>query len=276
MKKLAVLLFLLFSVAVYAQENSVIVTGFGETVDEAKRNAFVTAIEQSMGVMVSSDILIENGELIRDKIRSQSEGFIESYTVISTGRDKQLYVVTIRATVAEKKLRGVLEEITHVNDAQLAYDAVKCSYMTFDKKSIMCRSGDLAIGNMNFGIYMDSYALLRYYTSEELTEAQLYLTVTLRDLPGFNGAVASNGDKLEFKHGHMIGRTEELLPKTVTRDYIIVFGNNLDYLRKNINAGLEIKLRRTFGDVTEKEITVKVPAAYIEGFVNFIDDNFYK
>jgi hypothetical protein len=267
---ITIIILLLFFAEVSAQEDkSVIVTGMGVSMEDARKNAFITAVEQSLGVMVSSDVLIENGNLIKEKIRSNSTGYIENYSIISSGKDGDIFIVTIKATVSGKKVQTTLDEITHINDALLSYEAVKCQLGY--KNSIWCKGGDIAIGNMNFGIHSDSYALLRYYTGD-ITENQLYFHLTLREKGYFYEAKDQDGKNIELKYVDMQSDSNNSPGRTVTEDFILVLDSgNFTYLKKFIYTGLEVKV---IGSKTT--VTIKIPGAYIEGFKNYIEENIAK
>ncbi len=266
MKKLFTVLFVFAACAAFSQDDSIIVTGFGNSPEEAKKSAFITAIEQTVGVMVSSEVLLENGELIKDKLHSNSQGFIESYNIISSGKDGNTFVVTIKAKVAKNKIQTRLDEITHLNDARLSYEAVRCNPAY--KNAMWCKGGDISLFNMNYGIHADSYALLRQYRGD-ITETQLYFRMTLREKAYFYEAADSNGNKLELKYVDMGSAGENAPGRTVTEDFIIVLDSRTpQYLKKFINNGLEIKVTGS-----NKVAAIKIPGAYIEGFVKYIEEN---
>lgn len=112
MKKALLIVFCLMAFVAFAQTSAIVVTGTGATEEEAKNNAFVTAIEQAIGVMVSAELLIENGELIQDRIKTRSDGFIESYSVLSAGKDDKAHYMTVRAVVSQEALSQELSIIT--------------------------------------------------------------------------------------------------------------------------------------------------------------------
>ena len=112
MRKL-ILLLLLFSITVFAQQNPpvrLIVSGQGETISQAKQNALRGAIEQAFGAFISSNTEILNDELVKDEIISVSNGNIENYNVLS---EMQLpsggYAITLEATVSVSKLTSFVE-----------------------------------------------------------------------------------------------------------------------------------------------------------------------
>src|ERR1700722_18298432 len=55
------------------------VIGEGTSVDEATKDAFRKAVGKVLGEVVDTVTLVENGELIRDKVLLYSKGFISKY-----------------------------------------------------------------------------------------------------------------------------------------------------------------------------------------------------
>jgi hypothetical protein len=111
MRKLAVFIFLLLAVRVFAQ-TEVEVIGIGSTFEKAKINAFTIAVEQAIGVLISSELIIKNGELIEENITAKSQGFVEKYTILSTSYKGGNVEVAVKAVVSQAKLAKELEIIT--------------------------------------------------------------------------------------------------------------------------------------------------------------------
>jgi hypothetical protein len=80
----AFLILLSFAFAEEEKSTAVIVSGYGLTEEDALKNAFAAAVEQAVGTLVSSTLLVENSELVNEKILSLSNGFIETYKKLST------------------------------------------------------------------------------------------------------------------------------------------------------------------------------------------------
>lgn len=77
-------------------------TGTGASRDAALTDARRNAIEQAIGVVVSSRTISENYQLVQDNIISRANGFVTSYKVIREGTGASgLYEVTIEASVTE-------------------------------------------------------------------------------------------------------------------------------------------------------------------------------
>jgi len=79
--------------------------------DRAIADAQRRAVEQAVGVMISNETLVENFEVISDKIISQSKGYIQSYEVLSEEREADQYRVMIEAKVSTAEIENDLEAI---------------------------------------------------------------------------------------------------------------------------------------------------------------------
>lgn len=68
---------------------------------QALVNAFRSAVEQGVGVLIESSTLVQNAMLISDNIYSKSQGYVKTYDIVSEGKadNRDAYVVTLRATV---------------------------------------------------------------------------------------------------------------------------------------------------------------------------------
>ena len=73
--------------------------------DQAIRDGQRIAVEQAVGTMVASETLVQNYEVLRDQIYSQTQGYIKNFTIIEEKEEGSLYRVTLKAQVA----RGSLE-----------------------------------------------------------------------------------------------------------------------------------------------------------------------
>mgnify|MGYP006286436601 CR=1 FL=1 len=98
----------------------VVATGIGSIVggdeaharDDAIDDALRTALEQVMGMLLESETLVDNYQLLEDNIYSRTKGYVQTYKVIREGkRDSQLYEVTVEAVVKQGKLNQDLDGI---------------------------------------------------------------------------------------------------------------------------------------------------------------------
>jgi len=76
--------------------------------DNAIQDALRKAVEQAVGTMVSSETLVENFQVVRDNIYNKSQGYVKEYKVVKESPGKDLYAVTISATVSTENLKNDL------------------------------------------------------------------------------------------------------------------------------------------------------------------------
>jgi hypothetical protein len=79
--------------------------------DKAIEDALRNAVEQATGSLIENETLVENYQVLSDKIYSQSKGYVQSYEVLSEGTEQGLYRVTIQATVASGELKNDLQAL---------------------------------------------------------------------------------------------------------------------------------------------------------------------
>ena len=119
------LIYLLGSVS-FGQETTeadvkeVVASGMGSIIggdvaharDDAIEDALRKSIEQTLGLILESETLVENYQLIEDNIFSKTKGYVQKYDVIKEGkRDEMLFEVTVKATVKLTDLKNDLEGI---------------------------------------------------------------------------------------------------------------------------------------------------------------------
>lgn len=86
------------------------VVGQGQEKEEAKINAFRSAIEQAFGVYISSNTQIVNDKLIKDEIISITNGNIQSFKIVSEGiNENNRYSLVMIAAVSVDKLISFCE-----------------------------------------------------------------------------------------------------------------------------------------------------------------------
>jgi hypothetical protein len=93
---------LLYLVATTA--SAIQVTGEGSTFEEAKQNAFKTAIEFEAGAVVVSERESNNYKLVRNEILVYSSGYITDFKIINTIRQGNHVKVLVDVQVASNKL----------------------------------------------------------------------------------------------------------------------------------------------------------------------------
>lgn len=102
---LAALLLPLSASAQDAETVTVLATGYGVDPDAAKKAAGRAAIEQVVGQLVDAETLVENDELVKDRILTHSAAFLEDVeTVGEPAESDGLWTVKVRAMVRKTQL----------------------------------------------------------------------------------------------------------------------------------------------------------------------------
>lgn len=95
---------ILFPLAAMAADTQLVTaTGYGMSVDEAKRAGVRAAVESVVGTMVDAETLIENDQLVQDKILSYSAGMVEDVKIIGVPKKNSAGLVRVRVQVKVKK-----------------------------------------------------------------------------------------------------------------------------------------------------------------------------
>lgn len=71
----------------------------GRVRDEAIRDALRRAVEIGVGTVVQAESLMQNYEVLRDKVWTKTKGYVVSYKIIKESRDNDFYRVTVKAMV---------------------------------------------------------------------------------------------------------------------------------------------------------------------------------
>ena len=102
--------------------NTVEVEGYATIMDGRKdqarenalNNAFRRAVEQAVGVMVDSDSLVVNAQILNDRIYSKSTGYIKKYNILNERVDGDSYRINIKALVSKVKIEKDIDEIGQI------------------------------------------------------------------------------------------------------------------------------------------------------------------
>jgi len=115
MKRFAIIvLSLLMILSATAFAKNVTVTGTGTTPSEAENDALRAAVENTVGILVDSETLVQNSMLINDQIYTQSRGFVNEYSVVSREQIANGWRVTINATVDDQPNSKLMNELTRL------------------------------------------------------------------------------------------------------------------------------------------------------------------
>jgi len=124
MKSLILCFLLTVSSLLYAQQaeesKQVIANGMGAILagdevkarDDALASALRNAVEQVVGTMIESDVLVENYQTVEDKIYTKTSGYVQKYDIVSSNKQSDnVFEITVRATVKMSDLRNDLQAI---------------------------------------------------------------------------------------------------------------------------------------------------------------------
>ncbi|MDL1974181.1 MAG: DUF6175 family protein [Deltaproteobacteria bacterium] len=79
--------------------------------DVAIRDGLRKAVENAVGVILSSESIVENFQLLSDRIYTESRGFVQGYKVLAESRSENCYNIVIQATVSAGTLRDELQAL---------------------------------------------------------------------------------------------------------------------------------------------------------------------
>ena len=92
----------------------VTVTGMGVTSSEAENDALRIAVENTVGVLVDSQTLVEKNVVLRDRIYTNSRGYIRNYEVKEKQQIAGHWRVTIEADVDDTPNSKLMTELTRL------------------------------------------------------------------------------------------------------------------------------------------------------------------
>jgi len=79
--------------------------------DAAIEDALRKSVEEAVGTLVDSQTLVENFQLVSDRIYSQAHGYIKGYRIVKEQRNDQLMRVRVEASVATGPLQDDLSAL---------------------------------------------------------------------------------------------------------------------------------------------------------------------
>ena len=76
--------------------------------DEAIWDAQRRAVEKGVGVLLSSETIVSNSQMLADNLYTKADGFVDKYDILSENKDEYLYYITIKAVVKKSDLTSQL------------------------------------------------------------------------------------------------------------------------------------------------------------------------
>ena len=136
---------------VVAAEKYIRVIGEGITIEQAKENAFRTAVQQRAGAIVLSERQATSGTLSKDNISLFSAGYVDDFKIIDVNQTGSSIRITLDVLVSESKL---LNQVLNTGKTSKTIDGDKAgaALNTFLEKK---QKGDKMI-DMVLGTYPQS------------------------------------------------------------------------------------------------------------------------
>lgn len=88
----------------------IVATGVGVDALSAEKQALTAAVQQAVGVQIDAKTVVNNEQVIEQRILSLSQGFVKTYSPVRpvSKRSDGLFQATIRASVDTARLKGAL------------------------------------------------------------------------------------------------------------------------------------------------------------------------
>ena len=79
--------------------------------DAAISDALRKAVEQSVGLLVSSETMVADYQVLNDNVYTKTQGYVRSYNIVREGQMQDTYQVTVNATVAMGTIKNDLDAL---------------------------------------------------------------------------------------------------------------------------------------------------------------------
>ncbi|MBI2571659.1 MAG: flagellar assembly protein T N-terminal domain-containing protein [Candidatus Schekmanbacteria bacterium] len=203
--------------------------GLGKARDDAIADAMRKAVESAVGSLVASQTMIENYQLLSDKIYTQSSGYVTSHEVVEEHQSGNLYWVTIRAEVSSDKVEG-----------DLAHIGVLSAQKELPRVAVLI--GEQSIGFYGWDVYWTDIATTESTVMEALQEkgfqiidtAELKRTVDRPIAEAAYGGDLSAERRLAASLGPRFGADLVIVGKAVAKDAGSILGSQLRSVQANV------------------------------------------
>ncbi len=79
--------------------------------DQAINDALRKAVEQAVGILVSSETMVQNFQTLNDRIYTQTQGYVQNYRILAEKPEANVHQVSIEAAVAIGNLEKDLQAL---------------------------------------------------------------------------------------------------------------------------------------------------------------------
>ncbi len=115
---------------------SLVVTGHGQTLLEAKQNAIRSAIEQAYGAFITSKLEIFNDKIVSDEMSSISSGNIKSFEIITESQQlDSTYAVILKVIVSVDKLTSFVQSKGYAVEVKGSLFALNIEHQILNESS---------------------------------------------------------------------------------------------------------------------------------------------
>lgn len=136
MKKILIFILITLFIPLTAFAKSVTVTGTGGDEKAALKDAMRMAIESALGTYVDSRTITENYIVIKDRINSYAEGYINKYEIIKATNENGVHRVTINADVRDDISNIILSDKEKRAKVRLGLSDPRIIVMAADNRGI--------------------------------------------------------------------------------------------------------------------------------------------
>lgn len=139
--------------------------------DVAIEDALRRAVEQVVGTFINSESMVENYQLLSDRIYSKSTGHVKNYKILHELEENSLYRVKIHATVGTDDLKSDLEAIGLLMQRKHKPRVMIIAGETIDKKDLQILENLSVTENAIIGQFLSKgFKVIDAETVKKVTE----------------------------------------------------------------------------------------------------------
>ena len=162
MKKICAMV--IIGLLIAANSWAVVVTGSGQTKEEAINNGLREAVEMFTSTFVYGVTDVENYQIQKDQIVAASSGYVKSYRIIKTSNMDDLILITMDVKLSEDKIEGILRDnikLMTVEDVLKDYNNVTQRQDQIRKFAEMLKVLAKRPVHEKYGVIYDGYEIKR-------------------------------------------------------------------------------------------------------------------
>ncbi len=134
------------------------VQGIGDTLQQAKDNAFKTAVELQIGSVLVTESESKNNKLVRNEIINYSAGYVDNYVIVDTSRHNGKILITADVYVSSSKIADRILG-TSTNPKLFDNDTLSTRYETYIQSK---QNGDKLLNSLLNDYPRRAYIVTQY------------------------------------------------------------------------------------------------------------------